>query len=203
MSDPDTRSNASSTTKPTSTGTQGGTEPVSLYPVETLLPIPPPLLPPQNGMRASVTPSIYSSLYDKIVVHSLQPSCPVNLSDMLRSCVVGWKRDGERPPKSLIPAAAPTTPAYAALSIRGHRKANSSAAATKVEQPRRASASTPGPARRMSIGALLGRTEKEKVGGEQERERRDGHHEEDGKGLKKSLQKVFSLGHGHSTTAGE
>ncbi|KAJ9143567.1 hypothetical protein NKR19_g6821, partial [Coniochaeta hoffmannii] len=35
----------------------------SPYPVETLLPIPPPLIPPQNPMRASITPQIYPSLY--------------------------------------------------------------------------------------------------------------------------------------------
>ncbi|KAJ4352958.1 hypothetical protein N0V85_009621 [Neurospora sp. IMI 360204] len=51
-------------------------------------------------MRASVTPSIYPSLYDKIIINNMQPSCPVNLADMLRACVVGWKRDGEWPPKS-------------------------------------------------------------------------------------------------------
>ncbi|KAK3490943.1 uncharacterized protein B0T23DRAFT_413565 [Neurospora hispaniola] len=70
------------------------------YPVQTLLPLPPPLLPPQNPMRASVTPSIYPSLYDKIIVNNMQPSCPVNLADVLRACVVGWKRDGEWPPRS-------------------------------------------------------------------------------------------------------
>ncbi|KAK0613871.1 hypothetical protein B0T14DRAFT_402021, partial [Immersiella caudata] len=91
-----------------------------LYAVETLLPIPPPLLPPQNPMRASVTPSIYSSLYDKIVVHSLQPSCPVNLADMLRACVVGWKRDGEWPPRPTMVAPVLTATDLAAMR---HRKA--------------------------------------------------------------------------------
>ncbi|ROV87564.1 hypothetical protein VSDG_09765 [Cytospora chrysosperma] len=67
------------------------------YPVETLLPIPPPLLPPANPMRASITPALYSSIYEKVVVHSLQPSCPINLGDMVRACVVGWKRDGHGP----------------------------------------------------------------------------------------------------------
>ncbi|ROV92025.1 hypothetical protein VMCG_09560 [Cytospora schulzeri] len=63
------------------------------YPVETLLPIPPPLLPPANPMRASITPALYNSIYEKVVVHSLQPSCPINLGDMVRACVSGWKRD--------------------------------------------------------------------------------------------------------------
>lgn len=69
------------------------------YPVEVLIPVAPPLLPPNNALRASITPSVYLSLYDKVIIHSLQPSCPINLSDMLRSCVAGWKRDGEWPPR--------------------------------------------------------------------------------------------------------
>ncbi|KAH8899487.1 hypothetical protein GQ53DRAFT_758675 [Thozetella sp. PMI_491] len=203
-SDPDTRSNASSTTKPTSASTTGLAEPTPLYPVETLLPIPPPLLPPQNGMRASVTPSIYPSLYDKIVVHSLQPSCPVNLGDMVRACVVGWKRDGEWPPKpSVAVAIPPVAPTYAALAVRAHRKTNSSAAAARLEHARNASGAANGPTRRMSFGALLGRVDKEKPAEDRERERRDSQHDDEGKGIRKSLHKVFSLGHGHPATTGE
>lgn len=71
-----------------------------LHPVETLLPIGQPLLPPHNPLRASIVPTVYLSLYDKVVLHGMQPACPVNLSDMLRSCVAGWKRDGEWPPRS-------------------------------------------------------------------------------------------------------
>ncbi|UNI16186.1 hypothetical protein JDV02_002648 [Purpureocillium takamizusanense] len=74
-----------------------------LYPVETLLPIGQPLLPPNNPLRASISPNVYMSLYDKVILNNLQPACPVNLSDMLRSCVVGWKRDGEWPPKPSAP----------------------------------------------------------------------------------------------------
>ncbi|KAF6832138.1 hypothetical protein CPLU01_06384 [Colletotrichum plurivorum] len=70
------------------------------FPVETIIPVPAPLLPPANPMRASITPSVYISLYEKVIVHTLTPSCPVNLSDMIRACVVGWKRDGEWPPKA-------------------------------------------------------------------------------------------------------
>lgn len=70
-----------------------------MYPVRTLLPLAQPLLPPTNPLRASITPSVYLSLYDKVILHNLQPSCPINLADMLRSCVSGWKRDGEWPPR--------------------------------------------------------------------------------------------------------
>ncbi|KAH6990398.1 hypothetical protein BKA56DRAFT_666971 [Ilyonectria sp. MPI-CAGE-AT-0026] len=77
------------------------------YPVETLIPIAPPLLPPNNPLRASITPSVYLSLYDKVIIHNLQPSCPINLSDMLRACVTGWKRDGEWPPRATVAVPAP------------------------------------------------------------------------------------------------
>ena len=191
-SDPDTGSNASSVTKPTSG--EHADSPLS-YPVETILPVPPPLLPTQNGMRASVTPSIYPSLYDKIVVHSLQPSCPVNLGDMLRACVVGWKRDGEWPPKlSMAPPPAAIHPSYAALSLRAHRKSNS-IAASRPERAQKPTMGTSTASRRMSFGALLGRgedKEKDKSG----TERRDSHHDDDSKGIRKSLKHVFSLGHG-------
>lgn len=96
--------------------------------VETLIPIPPPLLPPANPMRASISPALYNSIYEKVIVHSLQPSCPINLGDLVRACVVGWKRDGEWPPrpaapepaavvavrrnKSTMPAAVPSTGSY-------------------------------------------------------------------------------------------
>ncbi|KAI1201576.1 hypothetical protein F5X97DRAFT_25304 [Nemania serpens] len=71
----------------------------SPYPVQTLLPIPPPLLPAGNPMRASITPASYAAIYDKITVHAMTPACPINLADVLRACVVGWKRDGEWPPR--------------------------------------------------------------------------------------------------------
>ncbi|KAL6852209.1 hypothetical protein J3F83DRAFT_562749 [Trichoderma novae-zelandiae] len=111
-----------------------------LLPVETLLPLPHPILPPNNSFRASITPSIYLSLYDKVILNNLQPSCPINLADMIRSCVTGWKRDGEWPPK-------PSAPEPIVVTMR-RKKA------------KKASATTGGSigitARRMSFG-LLGR----------------------------------------------
>ncbi|KAL1908527.1 hypothetical protein Sste5344_005613 [Sporothrix stenoceras] len=88
------------------------------YAVETIIPVAPPLLPPGNPMRASITPAIYLSLYDKLVSSSLQPSCPINLSDMIRSCVSGWKRDNEWPPRTVEMSA----PAVAAMSIALRKK---------------------------------------------------------------------------------
>ncbi|KAK4101392.1 hypothetical protein N658DRAFT_496259 [Parathielavia hyrcaniae] len=105
------------------TSLQEPAAPAVLYPVQTVLPVPPPLLPPQNPMRASVQPSMYGSLYDKVVVHNMQPSCPVNLADMLRACVVGWKRDGEWPPKPSYPAPAPVQTTNAEVLAARQRKA--------------------------------------------------------------------------------
>jgi hypothetical protein len=63
------------------------------------IPIAPAILPPENAMRASILPTAYNTIYDKVVVQALTPSCPMNLKDVTRSCVQGWKRDGEWPPK--------------------------------------------------------------------------------------------------------
>ncbi|KAK0634715.1 hypothetical protein B0T17DRAFT_462900, partial [Bombardia bombarda] len=180
-----------------------------LYPVQTLLPLAAPLLPPQNPMRASVTPSVYPSLYDKIVVHSLQPSCPVNLGDMLRACVVGWKRDGEWPPK---PAAAafvampPQAPTAAELAALRHRKAVAAQQQQQQQQhARKGSTATVGggSGRRMSFGFLVGGGGGGGGGGkggmsEENKENQNTHSDESGggKGIRRSLQKVFSLGHG-------
>ncbi len=66
---------------------------------EVEVPIAPAILPPENAMRASILPAAYNTIYDKVVVQALTPSCPMNLKDVTRSCVQGWKRDGEWPPK--------------------------------------------------------------------------------------------------------
>ncbi|KAK4153897.1 hypothetical protein C8A00DRAFT_43275 [Chaetomidium leptoderma] len=69
--------------------------------------------PQRTASQDSTTaprPAMYGSLYDKVVAQSLQPSCPVNLGDMLRACVVGWKRDGEWPPRATYPPPPPPPP---------------------------------------------------------------------------------------------
>lgn len=67
------------------------------------VPVAPPILPPENQMRASISPSAYNTIYDKIILQQMTPLCPMNLKDVIRSCVQGWKRDGEWPPKPTIP----------------------------------------------------------------------------------------------------
>ncbi|GKT51895.1 uncharacterized protein ColSpa_12076 [Colletotrichum spaethianum] len=109
------------------------------YPIETIVPLSAPLLPPGNPMRASITPAVYMSLYEKVIVHALTPSCPVNLSDMIRACVVGWKRDGEWPPR-------PSAAEPGIVAVRRRKKS-----ATEGQNQNAA--------RRMSFG-FLGRGEK-------------------------------------------
>lgn len=70
-----------------------------------LLPLPPPLLPPSNTIRASITPASYPSIYSKVVAQGQTPLVPINLSDMVGALVQGWKADGEWPPQSGVPEA--------------------------------------------------------------------------------------------------
>ncbi|CAJ2510734.1 Uu.00g063590.m01.CDS01 [Anthostomella pinea] len=146
------------------------------YRVETLLPIPPPLLPPANPMRASITPSNYPSIYDKIVVHSMTPACPINLGDVISACVVGWKRDGEWPPRANeVPPV---------VAVRKKRK-DSGAESRKADTGRRMSFNFLG--RKQSVGSAS-------VPGSPSQPRK----EEDSnntKGVRRSLQRVLGLGH--------
>ena len=66
----------------------------------TLVPVAPPILPPDHLIRAAVQPATYPSIYSKIVVQGLAPAVPINLKDVVNSLVTGWKKDGEWPPKS-------------------------------------------------------------------------------------------------------
>lgn len=165
-------------------------QPESL-PVETLLPIPPPLLPPANPMRASIQPQLYNSIYEKVVVHSLQPSCPINLSDMIRACVSGWKRDGEWPPRSTVPEPA------AVVAVRRKKSPKSAGRPSATPTPNIN-------ARRLSFSFLSGRgghDAGERI--DKDRARRESNAAADsgsggsgtGKAIRKSLQKVLGLGH--------
>ncbi|KAK4251633.1 hypothetical protein C7999DRAFT_10662 [Corynascus novoguineensis] len=209
------------------TSSHDSTTPAVLHPVHTVVPVAAPLLPPQNPMRASVQPSMYGSLYDKVVAQSLQPSCPVNLSDMLRACVVGWKRDGEWPPKPMYPVAAPVQTTNAEVIAMRQRKAQQQRSKNEAS----ASAAAFG-GRRLSLVGLFGsgsggggggnktttrittapaatqeaNDSKNKEGKENELRRSQSQsHSDEGAGssgkalFRRSLQKVLSLGqHGHA-----
>lgn len=73
---------------------------------EPWLPIFPPLLSPDNPVRASIKPAAYEHIYSKVVVQSLTPSLPIPLTDMTNALVEGWKADGAWPPQSAV---TPTT----------------------------------------------------------------------------------------------
>ncbi|KAF1977688.1 hypothetical protein BU23DRAFT_451664 [Bimuria novae-zelandiae CBS 107.79] len=66
---------------------------------DTLVPVAPPLLL-DNAIRKSISPKAYSDIFNKIVVSSRTPAVPINLSDMTKALVVGWKENGEWPPKA-------------------------------------------------------------------------------------------------------
>lgn len=156
-----------------------------ILPVETLLPIPPPLLPPANPMRASISPALYNSIYEKVVVHSLQPSCPINLGDMLRACVAGWKRDGEWPPRPAAPEPA------AIVAVKRH----------KANMPSNGSSAGAHPGRKLSFSFLVGHGRGQE-GDSKEKGRRESAAGEEGSGgsntgktIRRSLQKVLGLGH--------
>lgn len=150
--------------------------PASRCTVETLLPLAPPLLPPANPMRASITPAAYPNLYDRIIVHSLTPACPVNLADVLRSCVVGWKRDGEWPPRQ----------AEVPMPVVAVRK-------KKASKPAHSRQSSTG--RRLSLG-FLGR--RESTAGDAQPGDPAAEDGAAGKGIRRSIQRVLGLGHERS-----
>ncbi len=63
-----------------------------------LVPVAPSLLA-TNAIRASITPRAYPDIFQKIVVSSRTPSVPINLADMTKALVQGWKDNDEWPPK--------------------------------------------------------------------------------------------------------
>jgi hypothetical protein len=69
----------------------------------TQIPLAPPILPPNTPIRAGITEKVYTTIYDKVIIQAQTPICPINLSVIMKSCVEGWKRDGEWPPKATEP----------------------------------------------------------------------------------------------------
>ena len=63
-----------------------------------LVPVAPRILG-QNSIRASITSRVYPDIYQKIVVSSRTPSVPINLADMTKALVRGWKDTDEWPPR--------------------------------------------------------------------------------------------------------
>ncbi|RYP76078.1 hypothetical protein DL771_001902 [Monosporascus sp. 5C6A] len=153
-----------------SKGANGRTD-TQIRRVETLLPLPPPILPPANPMRASVNTTAYPSIYDKVVLHSMTPACPINLHDIIRACVTGWKRDGEWPLRSAEVASV--------VAVKNKKRKDSGA---------NGNGGKPNAARRLSLG-FLGRKENgvpNTAAGPEPGS--------PGRGIRKSLQRVLGLG---------
>lgn len=70
---------------------------------EPVVPIMRPYLPKSNPLVASIKPSCYASIYTKVVKQGMTPAVPINLADMTKALVDGWKKDGEWPPPSTVP----------------------------------------------------------------------------------------------------
>lgn len=74
-------------------------EDLSDIPDEPYIPVVPSILAHTNPIRASITPSMYPSIYSKVIVQSLTPTVPINLADVTKAMVQGWKTDGTWPAK--------------------------------------------------------------------------------------------------------
>ena len=72
----------------------------SSSPPTTVVPVAPPILPSDHPVRAAIQPATYGHIYTAVIVQNLAPAVPINLKDLVSSCVAGWKKDGEWPPKS-------------------------------------------------------------------------------------------------------
>ncbi|KAF1852057.1 uncharacterized protein K460DRAFT_274982 [Cucurbitaria berberidis CBS 394.84] len=64
-----------------------------------LVPVAPRFLA-TNPIRASITSKAYSDIFQKIVVSARTPSVPINLADMTKALVQGWKDTDEWPPRA-------------------------------------------------------------------------------------------------------
>lgn len=69
---------------------------------EPLIPVAPPFISSENPIRATINQAIYPSIYTKVVVQGMTPTVPVNLADLTRAMVQGWKADGQWPPKPAV-----------------------------------------------------------------------------------------------------
>ena len=81
------------------TGDRANNDWEDTVPVE-MVPLPPPLIPSSNLIRSSITPASYPAIYNKVIIEGVAPKIPINLADMTRAMVTGWKACGEWPPTS-------------------------------------------------------------------------------------------------------
>jgi hypothetical protein len=89
-----------------STPTESTTTRLPIQDSDLLLPLPTPILP-NHPIRNNVTSHTHGEIYTKIILQGRTPSIPLNLSDVTKSLIHGWKEEGNWPPKP--------TPAEASL----------------------------------------------------------------------------------------
>ncbi|KAL4933437.1 DUF4050 domain-containing protein [Aspergillus undulatus] len=94
---------SSSAIPATSPSDSSSSSPSSPPPADTFhdpqIPVVPSLISKSNPIRASITPAMYPSIYSKVVIQGLTPTVPINLADMTKAMVQGWKADGQWPPR--------------------------------------------------------------------------------------------------------
>ncbi|KAL4754670.1 hypothetical protein BDW72DRAFT_116796 [Aspergillus terricola var. indicus] len=84
---------------PSTTTTTSSTPSTEDHFHDPLIPVVPSMIATSNPIRASITPAMYPSIYSKVVIQGLTPTVPINLADMTKAMVQGWKADGQWPPK--------------------------------------------------------------------------------------------------------
>jgi len=94
-SDEDTPSGSDRPSSDSTLPAEANTETCDVVPVA-------PRLLDNNPIRASITPKAYTDIYQKIVVSSRTPSVPINLADMTKALVQGWKDSDEWPPRAAM-----------------------------------------------------------------------------------------------------
>ena len=72
-----------------------------------LVPVPAPIIPPTNPIRANITSAAYTNIYNKVIVEGIAPKIPINLADMTKAITEGWKANGEWPPTVKNPEVVP------------------------------------------------------------------------------------------------
>ncbi|KAF2403592.1 hypothetical protein EJ06DRAFT_284045 [Trichodelitschia bisporula] len=70
---------------------------------DVLVPVAPPLISPASPVRVTLSSRSHSELYARVVRDSRTPAVPINLADMTRAMVQGWKDEGNWPPKNSAP----------------------------------------------------------------------------------------------------
>ncbi len=74
-----------------------GEEPYEMIDYREEVPVGISIFSSSNPLRAQIIPKYYPQIYSKCVIKGMTPAVPINLADMVRAIVVGWKADGQWP----------------------------------------------------------------------------------------------------------